>query len=1116
MKKTQSIGLLLLLLWPILFSAKAQTLGRNMLIHYKGNHVPLWQIFKAISRQTGMQLLYSGEMLNDQEKRTINFNGTPLEEVLHNLLSNKGLEWVYRDNVIIVRPQQKATLPHHNEIKPALQAATITITGHITDVADQPIPAVSVRIKGTAIGTQTAADGGFSLEKVPVSHKTMTLVFSCIGYQQQEIDFVNNNLVVNLQLIAIDNQLNETVVKGYYVTTQRYNTGSVFKINAATIAQQSITNPLQALEGQIPGLYVAQISGVPTATVTAMVRGRNSIDAGHLPLYVVDGIPINGDPLNRQGAFKAAQPGVSLQIGNSFSASSLSANQGSTSPLNSIPPTFIESIEVLKDADATSIYGSRGANGVVLITTKKGKAEKISLNINSSTGIGTVTHLLPVLHTADYLALRRRAFASDGIVPDAGNAPDLLVWDTTKNNDFQQLLAGGQAPVYNIGATLSGGNRRLNFLLGATWHREATVFPGNWSYRRGAAYLQAGYLTSNERFKADISLLYSGDRNYLPSEDPTYYAAILPPNYPLYNASGKLYWQEETTLQDGTRLKNPLSFLQQPYTGYTRNVLGRILLRYSLLTGLTIKASLGYNRISLQQQQLYPGSSQNPSLNPVPFAVFQRNLSDNYIAEPQADYTLTLGKGKLDAVLGASWQQSNMIQPYASTVKFTSDSFLPNGSQDVTVGDNSYHTVYKYASLFGRAGYNWMGRYIANASFRRDGSSRFGPAKQFGNFGAVGLAWIFSEEPFWAGNKHWFNYGKIRGSYGTAGNDQIPDYGYLTTYQFSSQRSYGGQQILFPNNLPNANYSWELTRKLELAAELGFLQNRLLFTAAWFYNRTGNQLVSYPLSPQTGFLSYLVNLPALVQNKGWELSLTTVNMKKKKFDWNSTLNLTFLQNKLLRFPGLSNNAAYAQQYRIGTSLDVLNLYHFTGVVNGLPLVQNVNIDAGHTDPDYYGGWSNKLRYKDWEIAVFFNFVHQKALSFWRSFGTGIFTGPGIAPGNLSNMDASITHSGFTPTATTSSAAHEAYMRYFSSDGILSNASYLRLKNVSATYHFPTKWIKNMHLTGCNLYLQAQNLFTITRFKGFDPETGNYVYSANTTYILLPPLKIFTLGMQCNF
>ncbi|HRN99488.1 MAG TPA: TonB-dependent receptor, partial [Flavobacterium sp.] len=419
---------------------------------------------------------------------------------------------------------------------------------------------------------------------------------------------------------------------------------------------------------------------------------------------------------------------------------------------------------------------------------------------------------------------------------------------------------------------------------------------------------------------------------------------------------------------------------------------------------------------------------------------------------------------------------------------------------------------YNYSALFGRVNLNFKERYIVNLTGRRDGSSRFGPGNRFANFGAVGAAWLFSKEAWFNEGQTTLSFGKIRASYGITGNDQIGDYQYLDTYQVTPN-IYDGVTGLAPSRLFNPNFGWETNKKFEAAIDLGFINDRITMTAAYFRNESSNQLVGVPLPSITGFTSIQANLDATVQNTGWEFEWRSVNLRNDNFNWTTTANITIPQNKLLEFPDLEGST-YQNLFVIGESLNVQQLYHYTGIdpQTGFYTFQDYNDDGQlnqadrksikDTSPQYFGGLTNELRYKNWTFDFLFQFVKQESYNAVSRFPVaGTFNNQPVAV--LSHFPQDTTGGAVQQYATGNNpAAAEAQGRYLRSDAAITVASFARLKSLSLSYAIPAKSIT------AKVYLQGQNLLTFTKYKGADPENQS-IYS-------LPPLRQLTLGIQLSF
>lgn len=951
-----------------------------------------------------------------------------------------------------------------------------------------PLPGVTVAVKG-AVNNAVITDynGQYSIS---VSAND-TLSVSFLGFKTKLIP-VRGDSKIDIKLEYDTTTLQEVRVNaGYYSVKESERTGNIARITSKDIETQPVTNILAAMQGRMAGVSITQTTGVPGGGFDIKIRGQNSLrpDANS-PLYVIDGVPYSAEPIGNG------------QVSTIFSAP--------TSPLNGINPDQIESIEVLKDADATSIYGSRGANGVVLVTTKKGKSGKTSFSLNASTGGGTVTKFAKLMNTEQYLKMRRQAYANDKITVYPASAYDINgTWDQTRYTDWQKELLGGTALFSDLQATVSGGSQNTSFLLSGNYHTEATVFPGDFQYKKGGSQLSLNHSSEDKKFRIQFSGGYTVQKNIQPSLDLTSTSKTLAPNAPaLYNQDGTLNWA-------GSTWQNPLRNLVAEFKSNTKDLLANTVLSYEVLPGLLLKSSFGYSELRHSETRIAPSTIYDPKLKygSSYSILFLNNTNRNsWIIEPQINWEKNTKYGQLNFLLGATFQNQSSNQLVQSGSGFSSNSLIYNLSAATSISALSdMETLYKYQAFFGRINYNWKDRYILNLTGRRDGSSRFGPGNQFAFFGAAGVAWIFSKESFLK-DIRWISFGKLRASYGTTGSDQIGDYKFLDTYSTSGVL-YNGTIGLQPASLFNPEFAWEVNKKLEAAFEAGFLQDRLFLTAAWYRNRSSNQLVGIPMPATTGFSTLQANLNAEVENSGFEFTFRSVNLNSGNFEWITSINLTFNRNKLLSFPGLTGST-YSQRYRIGEPLNIKLLYDYKGIdpTTGIYTYSDLNNDGRITtagdrqivadlNPDYFGGLQNQLSYKGIKVDFLFQFVKQQ--NFKYSVGSA-----GQMFNQLERLQDSWQASGDSApyqiyTAGYNAAALTAGSRFGESTGAVGDASFIRLKNISLSYDLPLG-VK----TQSRIMVQGQNLFTVTAYKDGDPEfiTAGY----------LPPLKVITAGVQLTF
>lgn len=1050
-------------------------------------------VVKAIEQSSGLIIMYELTPAIEKLKVSIAIKNRPVAEALDLLVAGRNLRWSLKETENIIRLERvQVKEPFVADTNDSSLANPTRLSGVVKDVQGRPLEGVTIAIRNGKTLATTNAVGFFSI----LAKDGDVIVCTFVSCEPRFISIsglmVRSGSIGEIILEQAVSGLDETVVIAYGTTSKRMTTGSVSTVSGEEVRKQPVSNVLQALEGRAPGLFISQSNGTPGSQMNISIRGQLSISSGKLPLFIIDGVPFVETPIN--------------SIGNSTYSSQQGA-AGLIDPLNSINPADIESISVLKDADATAIYGSRGANGVILITTRKGKSGATRFDLNAYTGGGKVSHTVPMLNLQQYLAMRNAAFASDNATPTVSNAPDLKVWDSTRSTDFNKYFIGGTAKQTEVTGAFSGGGERLHYLFSNTFRHETTVYPGSFGYKRFASHLSIDNTSLDGRFAITASAIYTKESNNQPLVDLSSRVYNLAPDYPLYNTDGTLNWTGGVT--------NPVSYLRQVSQFRSDNLLANTTLRYTLLPGLNARVSLGYNKINQAITLFTPRTAINPNTTTQSSATYSSNYVESYIAEPQLDYTTRLAKGKLTATVGGTWQQSSFVQPYyVSASGFSNDNLMSSWVAASTINyKTSGYTAYKYASGFARINYVYNDRYLLNLTGRRDGSSRFGPDRQWGNFGSVGAGWIFNNENWVKTAAPWLSYGKLRASYGTIGNDQISDYGYLSTYS-SSVYSYSGAGI-YPSRIANPGYGWETNHKADVALETGFLKDRILLTATWFKSRTGNQLVSAPLSTQTGFASYQANLPALLESTGWEWELKTTNIRNSHLLWTSSFNLTIPRNKLVSFPGLSKTV-YTYIYVEGRPINNYNGYHYTGLNNGVATVADISKDGkissglletlkgdyymiNTASPKYYGGFSNSIQYKQFQLDILVQFVKQLKPGFRLSNMN--------APGSMYNQDAYMLKDGFKPSMTTGSTASYAYLNYYlMSDAAYSDASFIRLKNINLTYELPASWLKAAGIKSAGVFVRGQNLLTLTSYFGYDPETAG---------VVLPPLKQFIAGIHCS-
>jgi len=1096
--------------------------GYTQNVSLQERNAKLEDVFQVLKKQTGLPVLYTRSMLKDTRRVTVNLKNVPLQDALNEILKDQGLDYSLVNNTIVIKVKETTSSQETNPNDASTTLSTIDVSGKVTDTDGKPLEGATVSVKGTKVATKTDAGGVFILKGID---DDANLEISFSEYETVIIK-VSKRTSISVALKQEIGKLEEVVInKGYYTEKQRNTVGNVTTITAKDIEKQPVQNPLLALQGRVPGLEVTQLTGLNGGGVKIQIQGNNSI--GSLgtspitrtdPLIVVDGVPFPSQLIGKEW-----EQMFGLQGG---------------SPLNFINPNDIESIDVLKDADATSLYGSRAANGAILITTKKGKTGKSKVSFNLQQGWGNVTRRMDMMNSQQYVMMRKEALRNTNRIASSNPlatglfsyAPDLTIWDTTRYTDWQEVLIGGTAKYTNLNANVSGGNQAVQYLVGGTYNRQSTVYPGDFDDKRGSVHFNINTGSAEQRLKLGLSGSYMFNQNGLPGfPDLASLAILLEPVAPaLYKADGTLNWAPNAA---GTSTwNNPVATLQHSdYINTTKNLTSNLNIGYHIMKGLDFGASIGYT--SLHANIFIPVRIENNAPEKRPAAqrsatYVYRNMS-SWIIEPQLNYEAQLDKGRFQALIGTTIQKNDEDFLSLFSLGFASDQLMKTLLAAPTViVSSSFSNTTRYNALFGRFNYTWDNKYIFNFTARRDGSNKFGDNNKFSNFWSTGAAWIFTDEPWIQKHLAFLNFGKLRMSYGITGNDQIQNFAYLSTYTINNpQIFYQGGIGLDNNGVPNPYLQWEETRKWQSGIDLSFFRERIIIGFTYARNRSSNQLVSYSLPIVTGASSMVINWPALVQNTSLEFVLNTVNISNKNFSWTTNANLTIPRNKLVKFPGIENtiykNINNGAGIVVGQPLGVKLVARYAGINpangvfstydnNGNPIttigLQNIFVNL---NSKYYAGLTNSFKYKGFQLDFLIQFVRKKGPRdmYWDNG----FVQPGYFVASASNQPVTVINrwqkagdNALVPRYNAFPGASlitntDAYYSY--------DASFARLKNVSLSWQLPSKWVQKMKMQTARVYAHAQNLATITNYTGMDPESGARG---------MPPLRMITTGVNVEF
>lgn len=1085
-----------------LFNLQVTASVYSQRISLTASNTPLREVLQAVRKQSGYSFFVESDNLRDSKPVNLQLMENSVPEALDKIFENQPFTYTIENNVIVVTRKLRTNLSAADFLTfdngGPDSTKVVYVQGRVQDDKGQPLVGVSIRVKGGGTGTVTREDGTYSLK----TNAAATLVFSYIGYLSREIKASQG--AIDVVLRQLNTALDQVQVIAYGTTTKRTSTGNIATVNAEVIERQPVSNPLLALQGRIPGLFIEQSSGVSAGNINITIQGINSLKQGTSPFFVIDGVPyppVNLDPSLMSGA--------------------ISGGGGST--LTYINPSDIESITVLKDADATAIYGSRAANGAILITTKKGKPGKALISLNLQTGWGKIPGKINLMDTKDYISLRKEAKKNDNSPISPTSDYDISgVWDTTRNTNWQKELVGGTAHFTNLQGSVSGGTENTQYLVGGGYLNETTVYPGSMEDKKENVHMSLNHRSANKKFNFNFTGTYLQDDNTLISVDLMGNALGLPPNAPPLYSDGAINWG----LVPGTNFysfDNPVAYQLRKYKSSISNALGNVDVGYSPLPGLEIATSLGYNIIQANENAKIPQASFNPGYTA---NLRSSSMSNKSIAtwniEPKLKYKHDFDFGNIDLLIGSTFQQRKSSSLTTNGNGYINDAQIDNISIAPTITAGYQVATYRYTGLFGRLIYNYRDRYILTVAGRRDGTTRFGSANRFANFYSVAGAWLFSEEEFIKKNSNILSLGKIRMSYGTSGNDQIQDYLYMTLYNnIITPVPYQQTQGLQPAGHSNPYLQWELTKKLNIGLDLGIWNNQILFTGNYFINRSSNQLVSYPLGFLTGFNGIYQNINATIENKGLELQLDATPLKNKKTIWTISLNLTVPQNKLTKFDNL-DKTTFAQSYVVGKSTSIVKVYPYIGVNPQTGIYEFMGSDGKPTstpnnrldrtyiidlNPQFYGGLTNTFIYKGITLDFTLQFVKKISQTSRMTFGIPgtIMSTPTVAADRWKQVG---DHATYQRATSQNSAAISAFYSLFFSAAEYEDASYIKLRNISLSYNIPQNWLKKIKITSAKIFVQGQNMLTFSNYFGLSPESS----SLGT----IPPLRIITTGFNINF
>lgn len=1021
-------------------------------------------------------------------------------------------------------PDQRRVVSPLQHLRPPVQNPVVvekTITGRVTDLStDETLPGVNIVAKGTTTGTVTDVDGNYRLT---VADEVETLVFSSVGYTREEV-VIGNQTVINLEMAPDIQALSEIVVVGYGTQSRKDVTAAISSVRAEDIQNVPVTGIDALLQGRAPGVQVVQNSGTPGAENYVRIRGNGSLLGQNRPLYVVDGVQMNN-----------------------ITADVLPGGGQLTTSTNDINPNDIKSIEILKDAAATAIYGARASNGVVLITTKRGSAGKAKIDLDLYTGTQEVWRKLDLLNGQQYVDLRTEAINNSNRLLNQNTPIPGFLFGTDANTDWQDQVFR-RAPVSNANLSMSGGGENTKFFLSlGHFNQQGTII--NQGYKRTNARVNIDHQAS-DRLKVGNSLTLSySDNNRVStgfsSSNPIAAALVYNPNFPVYNEDGSYFQDPNNDIPNPVQLAEEITFYSKQ-----KRVLGNVFAEYKILDGLTFKTSLGVDYLDDRQQRFNPNTVIGFQDAAVAVAAnFEQLL---WSIENTLTYSKQFGtKHSVDALLGYSVleREETLLRAGGS---LAGSNIITTVAISNPSSPTNYITNYGLVSYFGRVNYNFDDKYLASATLRSDGSSRFGANNRFGYFPSVSAGWRISGESFMEGLKFVSDL-KLRASYGIVGNQEglAGDFPSLATY-FTGSDYLSNFPGIAQGSIANANLTWEETAQLNIGLDVTLFDSRVNIVADVYQKKTDKLLFFRQLPWSSGFEQDNGSNIGRMENKGLELGLTTLNFMGD-FSWTTSFNISYNRNEITFLPDYDPEnplaSDFSQQqpdglgtdgtrtvFRVGQPFGSFYGYKVLGVdpATGYIIYENVdgsvNEDGeptlgisdrqifGNALPLHTGGLTNEFRYKGLSLNVFMQ---------W-SYGNDVYNQTAAALENMTglyNQNTDVLRRWQQPgdqtdvpialiADATGLAAVGANNREIS-DRFLEDGSFLRVKEIRLGYNFGSALTERLLLRNLSVYGSVRNAFTFTNYTGFDPESQNnsVVTAVGVDYLEQPQPRTFIIGIN---
>lgn len=1153
----------------VFLQAHAASYSQSVTI--SGSNISLKEVFAVVKKQTGYVLFVNRGDLAKSKPVSVSVRDMPLENFMHLVLKDQPLDFIFKGNTIVLSLKQTTG---DDQPETAIQPQDITVQGRVVDIGQKPMKGVTVTVKGTRIGTQTDESGSFTLTNVK---ENATLEFTFIGYAKQtyRITGPTRNIVITLNLEAMS--LEEMVMVGYGSSRRKDLTGSVASVDVNEVKNTPFVSIDQALAGKAAGVQVVQADGSPGGMARIRIRGGSSLIGGNDPLYIIDGVQVTIQNRYIQSAADLINPVENLGRDDNYANSSVGSSFArGLNTLAGLNINDIESIDILKDASATAIYGSRAANGVVIITTKKGKKnEKPILEANYYTGLSNaVTEKLltaeqykgVMLEGAKNLNALRAAQGrpADAIATSIINDPGFL---GTANTDWLDLVTR-TGITHNADVSVRGGGTGSRYYTSIAYNKQTGTLLGT-DFTRIAGKINLDNEIT-DRLRVITNLDYGFTKNNV--TNGIYASALFaPPTFAPYNADGTpaVFDQATFSISAHSGIQNPMALLQGKNTSKNTMLLGSVALEYDIFKALKFRSTASVNYSNYHQLNYIPSTAiiSSPSggtgSNGGVATQAQTQQTDVFY-----ENTLTWDKqfndnNRLNLLVGTSWQKTNTETFSASGQGFPDDHFL-NGlsSAALALPPEASEAQSSLLSFYLRANYALKERYLFTVTARSDESSKFPKNNRVSYFPSFGIAWRASEEPFLQSVK-WLSELKFRASAGYTGTQNLGNNLFYTLY---TPGSYASVNALVPTQLGNDKIKWETTLQKDAGIDFALFNSRLRGAIGYYHKQTSDLLMAYNVATSSGFTSALVNV-ADITNKGLEIDLRADIIRKKDWGWNLSVNVSGNRSKVTRINrDLQNPQStgytdpfYNAEFSIGNTvlregepIGLIYGYEYKGVIKtqkelddykaasayakygllenlalGYPMYGLIDTGAykgyfkrdviGSAQPKFYGGISNTFSFKQFSLIALLTY----------SYGGDILYLPevkslGLGDRGNRNTRALLPHySAENPNADRPALVLRETNTYGTGTSSMAvyDASFIKLKSISINYQLPEKLLRKLHMRTAMVYVSGSNLFCITGYPGPDPEVSNDPYSLISGYTdagTYPSMRQYSFGIRLGF